>query len=536
MMDGGSRPSDVPVGADVGIGSTVRVTCRSSGRVVELSLEALIGTGGMAKVYAASDRSGRRVALKLLDREIGKDERARARFLREKELADRVQHPASVPIEIAGTTDQGDAALVLELVDGENLETVRRRLGGRLPLVPALRIAEEILDFLSACHARGVLHRDVKTANVIFKPGRPIRMVDFGIARCDAIGAGPELMLGTPSFMAPEQAGVIGEEDGRTDLFGVGAVLYTILLGKRLHRGRTHDESMFLAATQATPKIDDEAVPPDVAAVIHRALAFRRDERWPDAATMREALRTLRTREETRLSSPSLDVDDDGLTDGAPLVSSGSIPVSSRPPDARGTFGDTPLPHLLVHVLARELDGSLVVAHDSTREVVEFIAGAPVRRSAAATDDPILGPLARIARLPGNASYRFYIEDRLRESLGTLWTPIEPLDAILTSTRRLRAQSSFQARMRATLDRLGDRAIKLHPHAAPARFGLSAVERRALDAALEYELTYEQLIDSAMAAREIVDPMLYALGITRHLLTAPGTPQRPVGVPKPLAE
>ena len=528
-----NRPSEVPAGNDLPVGATVKVRCMTTAKVVELSVDGLLGTGGMARVYAAHDPSGRKVALKVIDREIGKDERSRVRFLREKELADRVQHPASVPIELAGETADGDAALVMELVEGENLETVRRRLGGRVPLVPAVRIAEEILDFLSACHDKGVLHRDVKTANVLFRPGRAIRMVDYGIARCDAIGAGPELMLGTPSFMAPEQAGIIGEEDGRTDLFGVGAVLYTILLGKRLHRGRTHDESMFLAATQATPKIDDDSVPPELAEIIHRALAFKRDERWPDAASMRRALEAVRTREESRLSNP-VETEDDGLTDGAPVVSSGSIPVSSRPPDARGTFGDTPLPHLLVHVLARELDGSLVVAHDLTREVVEFLAGAPVRRSAAATDDPILGPLARIARLPGHASYRFYIEDRLRESLGTKWTPVEPLDAILTSTRRLRAQPAFQARMRATLDRLGNKPLQLHPAAAPARFGLSPTERRALDAALEFELGYEQLIDSAMAPRDVVDPLLYALGITRHLLTGGGgTPPWPVGVPKP---
>jgi len=535
MMDAAPRaPSDAPAAADTLVGSTVAVRCGRTGRVVELVLESLLGTGGMARVFAAREPNDRRVALKILDREIGRDPRARARFLREKELADRLEHPALVPIEIAGTTQADDAALILELVDGENLEVVRRRLGGRLPVVPALRIAEEILDFLGACHARGVLHRDVKTANVIFRPGHPVRMVDFGIARCDAIGAGPELMLGTPSFMAPEQAGIIGEEDGRTDLFGVGAVLYTILLGKRLHRGRTHDESMFLAATQAVPKIDDETVPPDVAAIIDRALAFKRDDRWPDAAAMLEAIRSVRLREETRLSTPpQVDETDDGLTDGAPVVSSGNLPVSGRAPDARGTFADTPLPHLLVHVLARELDGTLVVAHDSMREVVEFLAGAPVRRSPAATDDPILGPMARIARMPGGASYRFYIEDRLRETLGNTWTRVEPLDAILTSTRRLRAQPAFQARMRSTLDRLGKRPLTLHPSAAPARFGLSAAERRALDAAAEFELTYEQLIDSAIAPRDLIDPLLYALGITRHLVTAPGTPPWPVGIPRP---
>ncbi|MBI2394798.1 MAG: serine/threonine protein kinase [Deltaproteobacteria bacterium] len=529
------RPSDAPKPTgDARLGGAVTVRCATSGRNVDLRVETIVGTGGMARVYAASDRDGRKVALKLLDREIGGDERVRARFLQEKDLADRIVHPARVPIELAGSTGEGDAALLLELVEGENLEAVRRRLGGKLPLVPSLRIGEEVLDFLEACHERGVLHRDVKTANILWSPGRPIRMVDFGIARCDEIGAAPELMLGTPSFMAPEQVAGLVEEDVRLDVFGVGAVLFTILTGKRLHRGRTHDESLFLAATQAAPKLEAEGVPADVAALVDRALAFQREDRWPDVRSMRAALRALRLREEARLTAPPLpdDATDDGLADATPLISSGTIVASGRPPDARGTFLETPLPHLLVHVLARELDGALVVSHGDAREIVEFLAGSPVRRSAAASDDPMLGPLARIARMPAEVTYRFYIDDRLRETLGASWTRVEPLDAILTSTRRLRGQPAFRTRMRASLERLGDRPITLHPAAAPARFGLSSVERQALDAAVEFELSFGQLLEAAVAPRDVVEPLLYALGITRHL--AGGSIDAwPVGVPRP---
>lgn len=532
-MGAAARPSDAPTKttSDRRIGATLDVKCIESGRTSVVRIESLAGTGGMARVYAASDRDDRRLAIKILEREIGGDARVRGRFFREKELAARVTHPARVPIELAGTTTDDDAVLLMELVDGENLETVRRRLGGKLPLVPALRIAEETLDFLSACHAAGILHRDMKTANLLWAPGRAIRVVDFGIARCDTIGAVPELTLGTPSFMAPEQAGGIGEEDPRTDVFGVGAVLYTILLGRRLHKGRTHDESLFLAATQAVPPIEDETLPADVIAVVQRALAFQREDRWPSALAMREAIRVLRLREEARISVPPASIEDDGLADPTPSISSGVL-VASRAPDARGSFVETPLPHLLVHVLARDLDGSLVVAHGDTREIVEFVSGAPIRRSAAVADDPMVGALARIAQLPPAATYRFYIDDRLRDSLGAgPWTRIEPLDAILTTTRRLREQSAFRERLRATMSRLGDRPIALHPHAAPARFGLSSQERAALDAAVEFELTYAQLIEANVAPREAIDPMLYALGITRHLMATPGS-AHPIGVPQ----
>lgn len=531
-MGAALRPSDAPASSSEGLsGSSVTITCAATGVRRSLHVDTVIGKGGMARVYSAIDADGRRLALKVLEREMGEDARVRARFLREKDITDLVPHPARVPIEIAGATDRNDAVLVMELVEGENLEIVRRRLGGKLPLVPALRIAEEALEFLASCHAVGILHRDMKTANLLWTPGRAIRVVDFGIARCDPLSALPELTLGTPSFMAPEQAGGLAEEDPRTDVFGVGAVLYTILLGRRLHRGRTHDESLFLAATQHAPKVDDESLPAEVAAVIDRALAFNRDDRWPSALAMRDAIRTLRQREESRTSVPPIDADD-GLADATPSLSSGTLVASGRAPDARGTFLDTPLPHLLTHVLARDLDGTLVVSHGDRRELVEFLSGAPVRRSAAATDDPIVGTLSRIAHMPAEALYRFYIDDRMREALGGLsWTRVEPLDAILTSTRRVRAVPAFRTRMRSTLERLGERPIALHPAAAPARFGLSPQERAVLDAALEFELSYAELLEAHVAPREIVDPLLYALGITRHLQT-PAPDAWPIGVPR----
>ncbi len=559
-MTAAVHPSDVPP-ADptrepVRPGDRIVVRCEAlDGSVArrELRVDAFLGKGGMATVWAATDlgRDAARVAVKVLSPELAADPRARARFLREKALAERVHHPAAVPIELAGTIEGADhPALVMELVDGENLEVVRRRLGGKLPRVPALRVAEETLDYLVACHAAGIVHRDVKTANLIWAPSRPLRIVDFGIARCAAL-ASPEAdagdpTVGTPAFMSPEQAAGLGEDvDARADVFSVGAVLFTLLSGKRLHRGRTHDESLFLAATQAAPSLADvdDAIPSEIVAIVDRALAFARDDRFPDAAAMRDAVRAVREREEARLSVPpsrdGLDDDahgGDGLAEPPPYLSSGSLPVAARPPDARGTFSDTPLPHLLVHVLARALDGTLVVQHSGpngeAREVVEFAAGAPIRRGASATDDPIVGPLARIAQLPPEATYRFYIEDRPHEPGALLpWTRLEPLDAILTSTRRLCKVPSFAARVRATLDRLGDRPIRLHPAAAPARFGLSALERAALDAAREHELSYPQLLAAAVAPAEIVDPLLYALGITRHLdVGAEGV--WPLGVPR----
>jgi hypothetical protein len=166
----------------------------------------------------------------------------------------------------------------------------------------------------------------------------------------------------------------------------------------------------------------------------------------------------------------------------------------------------------LTHILSRSLDGTLVVTSAEHREAVEFCKGAPVRRGPQVEADPLVGALFRITRMPASASYRFYIEERDLSA-----QRIEPLDAILTSTRRLREDRTFVHKMKETLERLGNRPIALHPQATPDRFGLSALERRVLDTALELDFSYGELLDAEIAPREVIDPLIYALGITRHL-------------------
>ena len=517
------------------IGSTIEVTDLATEARHVLRLDAVVGIGGMSTVYAATDLEDARHAVKIMAADLAADPRVRARFLREKAFVDRVDHPARVPIHVAGLTSLGEPALMMELVDGENVEIVRRRLGGRLPVAPSLRVVDEVLELLGACHAAGVLHRDIKTTNILFGQstrtsrvdhGREVRVVDFGIAHCVALddGSVADMTLGTPSFMAPEQAaGLSGDVDVRADVFSAGAVLFTLLTGKRLHRGRTHDESLFLAGTQAAPKLVevDDSFDDDIAAVVDRALAFSREDRFPDAGSMLEAVRALRQRAEGRLTLLGIPIAEPD--EPTPSLASASVPV--RAPDAKGTFAATPLPNLLTHILSRGLDGTLVVTGE-TREAIEFAKGAPVRRGG----DPLVGSLFRIARMDPRASYRFYI-DQDETQRDPSAQRIEPLAAILTSTRRLREDPIFVARMRQTLERLGERPIALHPQANLDRFGLSALEYRVIDTAAELDFSYEELIDAEIAPREIVDPLIYALGITRHLDV--GIPNaRPAGVNK----
>lgn len=505
------------------IGSAIEVTCLTTQAVRRMIIDSVLGTGGMSSVYAASEPDGSRFAVKIMDRDLAGDPRVRARFLREKAIVDRVDHPARVPIYVAGLTADSEPALIMELIEGESVEVVRRRLGGRLPLAPSLRVVDEVLELLVACHSVGVLHRDIKTTNILFgEPrkgdgtrGRQVRVVDFGIAHCAALddGAVADMTLGTPSFMAPEQAaGLSSDVDARADVFSAGAVLFTLLTGKRLHRGRTHDESLFLAGTQAAPKLleTDDSFSDELAEVVDRALAFRREDRFRDAGDMLEAVRAIRHRAEGRLTLLGIPAAAPVDEEPTPSFASASVPV--RAPDAKGTFDATPLPNLLTHILSRSLDGTLVVTSEEQREAVEFCKGAPVRRGPQVEADPLVGALFRITRMPARASYRFYIEERDLAA-----QRIEPLDAILTSTRRLREDATFVQKMKETLGRLGKRPIALHPSATPDRFGLSALERRVLDTALELDFSYGELLDAAIAPRDVIDPLIYALGITRHL-------------------
>jgi len=200
-------------------------------------LREIVGAGGVARVHRAVDRHLERdVAIKVLDDEQARsaDPSGRDRFLREARSAARLQHPHLVTIYDAGE-DDGQLFLVMELVDGQSLAAL---IGQRapLPVDEAVSIAIQILDGLSAVHADGLIHRDVKPANVLVDRAGRVRLTDFGIAkRLDDIeenltSAG--MVVGTPTYLAPEQAA--GARLGvATDVYLVGLVLYEMLTGRR---------------------------------------------------------------------------------------------------------------------------------------------------------------------------------------------------------------------------------------------------------------------------------------------------------------
>ncbi|WP_049949789.1 serine/threonine-protein kinase [Sorangium cellulosum] len=261
-------------------------------------LDDLLGVGGMGAVFAATHRRGSRAAVKVLHIEFARNAELRDRFLREGKIANRVDHPARVAVVEDDLSDRGEPFLVMELLAGTTLQRLASNHGGTLALAQVLPVFDVVLDLLDKCHSIGIVHRDIKPANIFVTSAGHVKVLDFGIARMrdperQATRAG--LTFGTPAFMSPEQAMGVSGIDGRSDLWSVGACLFTLLSGKRLNRGRSESESYFLAATQTAPSIATEVpdLPVEIVAFVDKALAFERGSRFQSAGAMRAELRRL---------------------------------------------------------------------------------------------------------------------------------------------------------------------------------------------------------------------------------------------------
>ncbi|WP_437632016.1 serine/threonine protein kinase [Sorangium sp. So ce854] len=312
------------------VGSTVRGKWR---------LDALIGAGGMAAVYAATHHVGHRVAIKILHPEGAVSREQRARFEQEAIAAARLGHPAAVQVHDIDVTEHGEPFLVMELLDGEGLRERALRLGG-VALPELLAHVDTLLEVLKAAHDAGIVHRDIKPDNLFVTRDGRLKVLDFGIARMKQGGAGLKTrtgaLLGTTSYMAPEQ--ILGRDvDGRADLYAVGATMFTLLTNRRLHDALTEGELLVKMSTTPAPPLAAVApgVDPRVARVVDRALAFQVEQRYPDAQTMLADVRAVRRGEEPPFATAAV-ADGDARTrahgrslpDGPPL----GAPPSAAPP------------------------------------------------------------------------------------------------------------------------------------------------------------------------------------------------------------
>jgi hypothetical protein len=280
------------------------LTARARARIGQVlaekwRLDKLLGVGGMAVVFAATHvNNGRRAAIKLLHSELSVNMEVRTRFLREGYVANKVEHPGTVAILDDQVAADGSVFLVMELLEGETLED-RRERSGSLPAHEVLSLADRLLDVLGAAHEKGIVHRDIKPENIFLTREGQVKVLDFGIARMRELQAARLTLtsagaIGTPAFMPPEQARGRWDDVGpRSDIWAVGATMFTLVSGRLVHSAETVNELMLAAMTKPAPPIGAVVsnLPPPVAALIDRALAYDFNARWADARAMQTALR-----------------------------------------------------------------------------------------------------------------------------------------------------------------------------------------------------------------------------------------------------
>jgi serine/threonine-protein kinase len=265
-----------------------------AGRIGPYVLEKEVGQGSMGVVYRAHrEGSSAPVAVKLLNPSIAYDPGMSARFVREGRAAALVNDPGVVGVSDFGTLPDGRSFLVMEWVEGRTLEEALGE-GGTLPPAEAVRVAIRILTALEAAHVRGVVHRDLKPSNVFVLPGQ-VKIADFGAALVDdpLRGAGTEagIILGTPAYMAPEQALAL-PTDERSDLYAVGGILFRVLSGVPPFRAAALVEVLRQQIEVPAPPATSPHGPlPEVlGGCVARALAKRPDDRFRNAAEMRAVL------------------------------------------------------------------------------------------------------------------------------------------------------------------------------------------------------------------------------------------------------
>ena len=256
-------------------------------------IERVLGEGGMATVYLATDqRHRRKVAVKVLRPELaatlGTD-----RFLREVEIAAQLSHPHILPMHDSGEAD-GLLYYVMPHVEGETLQA-RLKRENQLPVEDAVRLAREVAEALEYAHQRGIIHRDIKPANILLQSGHAL-VADFGIAR--ALGSEGEALtatgiaIGTPHYMSPEQASSGREVDARSDVYAVGAMLYEMLAGEPPFTGPNAQTIISRAMTEEPRPLTAtrRGLPPQLSAVVSKALAKNPADRLPSAGALATAL------------------------------------------------------------------------------------------------------------------------------------------------------------------------------------------------------------------------------------------------------
>jgi serine/threonine-protein kinase len=265
-------------------------------------VEDLISQGGMGTVYRGTHiLMDKKVAIKVLNPSLAADDKIVARFSREARAASRISHPHALNVTDFGESQNGVVFLIMEYLHGKTLKEVVQG-EGPMALTRVVEIVRQVCGALDAAHAEGVIHRDLKSDNIMLVDvggGDWAKVLDFGIAKIkeplgtkDAEITSPNLIIGTPQYMSPEQCSQSSELDARSDIYSLGVILYEMLAGHVPFMGESPTAIMMKHLQEPAPSLIDERkdIPAAVGRVVARALAKRPEERFQSAGELSEAL------------------------------------------------------------------------------------------------------------------------------------------------------------------------------------------------------------------------------------------------------
>jgi serine/threonine protein kinase len=352
--------------------------CPSDGIALERTGDSLLGQtlagkyriderlseGGMGTVYRATHvLMDKTVAIKVLRLSLAADEKIVARFSKEARAASRISHPHALSVTDFGEDENGVVFLVMEYLSGKTLKEIIRQ-EGPMPLSRAVELIRQVGDALDTAHAEGVVHRDLKSDNIMLLSSTGAdyaKVLDFGIAKIkepdgayDPALTAPDLVIGTPQYMSPEQCSQSPDIDARSDIYSLGVIIYEMLVGHVPFTGDSSTAIMLKHLQQPAPSLLEERddVPAAVAQVVKRALAKRPEDRYKTVGELVEDLIIAAGIEATPVSSsasrvvapteaavePLTDEEDEETIVRRRITTSIAPPISAQMPPPASSF------------------------------------------------------------------------------------------------------------------------------------------------------------------------------------------------------